>query len=246
MVREYLTKSLDGHQRDRLRRMIARLVSPIVSRDLPKLARLHGTDKWGSHWYADIYEEHFEQIRTDPLHILEIGIGGYDDPDRGARSLRMWKDYFPRGIVYGLDIYDKTSLEEDRIHIYQGDQTDAEILRRIHRDAGRLDIVIDDGSHRWRDVIVTFETLFPLLSDRGVYVIEDLQTSYWEEYGDGAEGPEGARTSMDYLKTLVDGLNHTEFRCAGYEPSYFDRHVTSVHFYHNIAFIYKGSGSAIP
>ena len=47
-------------------------------------------------------------------------------------------------------------------------------------------------------------------------------------------------TSFGFFKTLVDGLNHIEFEKPGYSPTYFDAHITSLHFYHNMAFIYKG------
>jgi len=39
---------------------------------------------------------------------------------------------------------------------------------------------------------------------------------------------------------LIDGLNHEEFIDYKYKPSYFDKHIISMHFYHNLAFIYKG------
>ena len=47
-------------------------------------------------------------------------------------------------------------------------------------------------------------------------------------------------TSFGFFKTLVDGLNHMEFENPGYSPTYFDAHITSLHFFHNLAFIYKG------
>lgn len=205
---------------------------------LVELAKHHGTDKWGTHWYAENYEHHFSSKRFSSLNILEIGVGGYDNPEAGGESLRMWKDFFPRGTVYGLDIYDKQVHAEDRIRIYQGNQLNSDILERISREAeGGLDIVIDDGSHMNADVITSFQRLFPLMNDDGIYVIEDLQTSYWPVYGGGRNI---SPTSMSMLKDMVDGLNYEEFDAPGYEPSYYDQNIKSLHFYHNIAFIYKG------
>lgn len=209
---------------------------------LIELAKRHGTDKWGSHWYAEHYERHFSPRRFSLLNILEIGIGGYDNPDAGGESLRMWKDFFPRGTVYGLDIYDKQAHAEDRIRIYQGDQYNSDILERISREAeGGLDIIVDDGSHLNNDVIESFQRLFPLMNDNGIYVIEDLQTSYWAGFGGGPTN-EG-HTSMCMLKSMTDGLNYEEFDSPGYEPSYSDRNIKSLHFYHNMAFIYKGDNN---
>ena len=207
-------------------------------KSLVKLAKHHGTDKWNGHWYADHYEYHFKHLRMKTIHILEIGIGGYEKPESGGNSLRMWKDFFPRATIYGLDIYDKQPHAEERIKIYQGDQSDPEILERISNDANGLDIVVDDGSHMNDDVIASFQKLFPMLNEGGIYVIEDLQTAYWAGFGGDAEN-----TSMAMLKRMVDGLNHEEFDAPGYIPSYCDLHIKSLHFYHNMAFIYKGDNN---
>src|SRR5262245_54084192 len=75
--------------------------------DLPALAAYFGTDKWGEHWYARHYQAHFAPLRRRRLRLLEIGIGGYDDPHKGGESLRMWKAYFPNAQIFGLDITDK-------------------------------------------------------------------------------------------------------------------------------------------
>ena len=45
---------------------------------------------------------------------------------------------------------------------------------------------------------------------------------------------------MPFFKSLVDGLNHKEFIIPGYKPTYYDQHIISIHFYHNLIFIYKG------
>ena len=50
---------------------------------------------------------------------------------------------------------------------------------------GGIDIVLDDGSHNMKDIIVSLESLFPMLNDGGVYMIEDLHTAYWRKFGGG-------------------------------------------------------------
>jgi Methyltransferase domain len=206
---------------------------------LRQIALEQGTDKEGPHSYTDAYERHLGHLRRRPITLLEIGIGGYSDPSQGGASLRMWKEYFPLGKIIGLDIADKTSLAEDRITILQGNQADRAFLERIADEHGPFDVVIDDGSHRCRHVIASFEALFPRLADDGIYVIEDLQTSYWETYG-GSSGTDRSGTSMAYLQSLVDGLNFAEFDIPGYQPTYTDRWVKAVTFYHNLAFIQRG------
>lgn len=205
--------------------------------DLNRLAGVFKTDKWGSHWYTQHYDRYFRPIRLKRLNVLEIGVGGYEDPERGAESLRMWKAYFPNSRIVGIDLCDKTHFRENRIDIRQCDQTDSVALRRLSADYGGFDVVIDDGSHLNDHVIKTFNIMFPLLNPNGIYAVEDLQTAYWPSWGGGVSEP---GSSMSFLKTLVDGLNHAEFPIPNYLPSYSDLHIVEVAFFHNLAFIRKG------
>ena len=78
------------------------------------------------------------------------------------------------------------------------------------------------------------------MKEGGYYVIEDTQTSYWPEYDGDSEDLHHAPTAMNHFKALVDGLNHAEYRVPGYTPSYCDRYIVAMHFYHNLIFIRKG------
>lgn len=204
---------------------------------LTKIAIETGTDKWGDHYYTPHYQVHFEKFRLRNINLLEIGVGGYDNPHKGGESLRMWKKYFPFGSIFSLDIFDKSGLEENRIKIFKGSQSDEKKLKEVANEIGEIDIIIDDGSHVNSDVITSFKTLFPKLKKGGIYVIEDTQTSYWPMYGGGFDGKE---TTLNLCKRLTDCLNYKEFPIRNYEANYFDEHITSMHFYHNLVFIYKG------
>ena len=174
--------------------------------DLSKLALLYGSDKQGSHYYTQHYQRHFEALRRKELNILEIGIGGYEDPKSGGASLRMWKAYFPESRIFGIDIYDKKYHDEERIRTFQGSQTDANFLKRVVEEIGPVDIIIDDGSHYNTHVIASFQTLFRLLAPKGIYVVEDTQTSYWSsvagvQWG-GSSDLTAAYTSINFFKVL--------------------------------------------
>ncbi len=213
--------------------------------DLALLARKHGTDKEGVHWYARHYAQHLSPFRGRSINILEVGVGGYDDPNIGGASLRMWKEYFPAAEIFGVDFYDKSGLEEERIRIFQGDQEDKAFLDRVNAAAGGFDIIIDDGSHVPRHVLATFNHLFPLLRTGGIYAVEDLQTSYWPCLGGSSTDLNAPETSMGYFKSLLDGLNHVEFHRPGYQPTYFDKTIVAMHFYHNLVFIEKGENDEL-
>ena len=220
--------------RDRTRALVYR-------GDLIRLGTCFETDKWGSHWYLQHYQRHFRELRNNRLNLLEIGIGGYKQPDAGGNSLRTWKAYFPLANIYGIDIYDKKQIEEARIKTFQGSQTDPEFLKGILHQIGGADIIIDDGSHINSHVITTFEILFPLLRDRGIYAIEDTQTSYWPGFGGSSDDPGSTGTIMGYFTSMIHSLNHEEILRERYDPSYYDLNIVGMHFYHNLIFIEKGN-----
>lgn len=207
--------------------------------NLDMLECIYKSDKCGKHFYTRHYQTHFRKFKFKRIKLLEIGAGGYHHPDIGGNSLRMWKRYFPFGKVFSLDIYDKSCFDERRIKIFQGNQTDENLLNRIISRVGETDIIIDDGSHINKDVIKTFEVLFPKLKTGGIYVIEDTQTSYWPDYGGDSENLSNPSTIMNYFKKLTDCLNHQEFVISDYSPSYFDKNIYSIRFYHNLIFIFK-------
>jgi demethylmacrocin O-methyltransferase len=224
------------------RRHVDRLAKALLSwwygNDLSRLALLFQTDKWGSHWYTQHYQRYLQAIRHKPLNVLEVGVGGFKHREWGGQSLRLWKAYFRKGRIVGIDIYDKTHFREKRIDIRQCDQTDADALRRLSEEYGGFDIVVDDGSHVNEHVVKSFQVLFPLLRPGGIYSIENLQTAYWPSWGGGIDNP---RSSMSFFKTLIDGLNHADYPVEHYEPNHFDKNIVEIAFFHGLLLIRKGS-----
>jgi hypothetical protein len=129
-----------------------------------------GQGIWKWNHYFDIYDRHFRRFRGGEVQILEIGVysGG---------SLEMWWDYFgSRCQIYGVDIEPTCkAYEGDSIRVFVGDQGDRRFWKRFRSVVPRLDVVIDDGSHRPEDQIVTLEELLPYLRPGGVYLCEDVQ-----------------------------------------------------------------------
>lgn len=206
---------------------------------LTELAEEFGTDKWGAHFYTPHYERHLKHLRAEKFTLLEIGIGGYAHKGKGGASLRMWKHFFRRAQILGLDIQDKSFVDAPRIKSYRGSQTDEAVLKQIVADADDLRVVIDDGSHRPEHIRETFRVLFPMLPEGAIYAIEDTHTSYWPTWG-GSVDLNDPTTTMALVKDLVDGLNYEEFLDDSYTPSYSDKHVVAVHCYHNLVIIEKG------
>ncbi len=223
--------------------MPSRITIETMKPPLPSLTDLaikHRTDKWGQHFYTPHYEHHFKHLRELPINLLEIGVGGFEDPREGGESLRMWKEFFPNAKIYGIDIHDKSRHEEERITIFRGSQVDRTFLESVAASIGRIDLIIDDGSHINWHIIETFKILFPILHPDGIYAIEDLQTSYLAGYGGDSFNLRRRKTAMNFLKSLADSLNFQEFDNPYYQPTYFDLHITALSFYHNLAFVQKG------
>lgn len=132
------------------------------------------TDKLTHHNFWGFYESHFNKLKNEKLNILEIGI-------LKGESLKLLKNYFINSNIYGIDI-NKIDLNEERIKTYQMSQVDFELFKSNFGDL-KFDIIIDDGSHMTKHQIESFIYLFDtMLVDGGLYVIEDLHTSFRKEY----------------------------------------------------------------
>lgn len=208
---------------------------------LSELGALYGTDKVHDHHYTPHYHKRFAHLREEPITLLEIGVGGYKDPNEGGASLRMWRDYFTQGTIVGLDLYPK-SITEDRISVEQGAQGDPRVLHRLGKTYGPFDIVIDDGSHVVDDILQSWVILWEYVKDGGVYVIEDLGTAYHAQYG-GSSSRSGD-TTIGFLQGLIDRINHAEFDIPSYTPNRFDLSVVGLEVLHNLAFITKGDNAS--
>jgi demethylmacrocin O-methyltransferase len=177
------------------------MVAPLLGHDLTRLGSFYGTNKTiPAQMYTPFYQRHLRHRRREPLRILEIGIGGYQ-LGTGGSSLRMWRTYFPRARVYGIDI-EPRDLREPRIETFCGDQADPDFLRAVVSRMGPPDLVVDDGSHVSGHIVKSFEILFPMVAAGGLYVIEDTHCSYERAFGGGPPGTPG--TSMELVKRLVD------------------------------------------
>ena len=176
--------------------------------------------------YFDIYHRHFARFRGRRIVVLEFGVsyGG---------SLQMWRNYFGRKArIYGVDINPRCKqFEGRRIKIFIGDQEDREFLRSIAEKIGPIDVLIEDGGHTMGQQIATFEELYPKVKEDGVFLIEDLHTSYWKKFGGGFRRP---GTFIEYAKNLVDQLNAWHSREPDFAIDEFTRTTRSMHFYDSI------------
>lgn len=209
---------------------------------LSQLALKYGTDKAADHWYTPHYHRRFEELRDEPITLLEIGIGGYEDPVLGGESLRMWREYFthPDAVIVGIDIHRKV-LGIEGIEVRTVDAANPGQLRDLGETFGPFDIIVDDGSHIPNDVMQAWVVLWDYLATPGWYCIEDLQTSYWG--GFGGSSVRTGDTVIGFLQGLIDRIHYAEFDVPGYTPNRFDLSVVGLEIARNIAFLRKGDNS---
>ncbi len=150
----------------------------------------------------------------------------------------------PRAQLFGIDIEPRCKQwEEPGTEIFIGDQSDKAFLRRIAKKIGPVDVLIEDGGHHPNQQIATFEIFYPLVKPEGVFLIEDLHTSYWSSYSGGLERP---GTFMEYAKRLTDQLNAYHSAETGFTPDRTTRTTESIHFYDSIVVFEKGDRRSRP
>lgn len=182
--------------------------------------------------YFDIYDRYFSRYRGKDVVLLEIGVshGG---------SLQMWREYFGDGArIFGLDVNPECKQAEgDNVRIFIGSQSDRGFLRDVRAQIPPIDILIDDGGHTMEQQINTFEELYPHVQPNGVYLCEDVHSSYLAPFG-GGYGKDG--TFIQYTKALVDRL-HAWYSTEPerFAVDQFTRSTYALHFYDSIVVVEK-------
>ncbi len=165
--------------------------------------------KWAH--YFPIYDRLFSGLRNRPIRFLEIGVA------RGG-SLAAWRRYFdPAATIVGVDV-DPLCREYDQpaknVHVRIGGQQDPAFLAALVAELGPFDAILDDGSHVASYTIDTFRFLFARgLVDGGLYVVEDVHSSYWKEYRDSP------LSFVEFACGLVDVM-HAHYREATSEDQF--------------------------
>lgn len=206
---------------------------------LQEIGVRHGCDKFTVHEFGPVYERYFAELSDQQLRLLEIGIGG-ENFDGGGASLKTWEEYFPAAAIFGIDIYEKSHLDTQRIKTLVCDQGDQAALVSLSNELGPFNIIIDDGSHRSIDTLRSFFVLFPRMVPGGYYVIEDIQTSYWPQYGGTSLATDFSETTVTWIKRMVDVINASEILWSGHPAFRSGFSASELHVHHNIAFIRRG------
>jgi len=175
----------------------------------------YNTDKI-THGYLDAYDPILAPWVDREIKLLEIGV-------REGGSLQLWRDYFRRGVIIGIDIkLPERFVPGERIQVFEGSQSDEKFLSEVaSRTAPEgFDIIIDDASHIGELTKTTFWHLFDHhLRPGGLYAIEDWCTGYWDDFPDGKapnlRNPLGSPNSVRTSTALTENVK-VPFPCHSY------------------------------
>ncbi len=149
--------------------------------------------------YLELYDELLTGWQGRDVSFLEIGVykGG---------SIPMWQEFFgARSRLTFCDIDPACldlALSGTQVEI--GDQADPAFLDRLGATHGPFDLIVDDGGHKMHQQITSFRHLWPRLKDRGLYIVEDVHTSYWPGFGGGLREP---ASFIEFAKDLIDQMH---------------------------------------
>jgi len=206
--------------------------------------------KWSS--YLVEYDRIFKDYRDRNISVLELGVlnGG---------SLEIWANYFFKAQKFiGCDIDPlcaHLTYTDPRIAVVIGDANSELAQAAIAEHSPTFGLIIDDASHRSSDIIQSFSRYFPKLENGGIYVVEDLHCSYWQEFEGGLYDPFSA---ISFFKRLADIINYEHWGiekaetepffgfCAKYNFKIDEKALKEIHsieFVNSMCIIRKGSNS---
>jgi len=183
------------------------LIAAVDSDELSQLGTRYGTDKVGHHFTRE-YHSRFKDARTSVRRFLEVGvfkgaslqmwkeyfpeadIVGLDYFRNQLKVLKrvpnlardLWYDQ-RNGRNFAAEVC--SGHYGPRMHVIDANQSDMAEMKTVVQtlSQGRaFDVIIEDGSHTMRDQQLNLALLLPLVKPGGIYVIEDLHTSFQNGY----------------------------------------------------------------
>lgn len=133
--------------------------------------KLYSTDKQNHHDYiVSYYDLEFSPRKNDDIKLMEIGV-------LNGNSLRVWKKWFNRITLYGVDnlaeISEVNLTDLDGVYVYNDDAYGDEFLNKFEDDF--FDYIIDDGPHTLQSQIYSIEKWFNKVKSGGKLIIEDVK-----------------------------------------------------------------------
>jgi hypothetical protein len=146
--------------------------------------------------YFAVYDYLFSRFNDKEIVFVEVGVlnGG---------SLFMWRRYFGKNAkIIGIDLNPNAKKWESQgFEIYIGNQGDPNFWTNTLKQIGKIDILLDDGGHTYKQQVITVESVVNSINENGLIVIEDVQTSYLKGFGPRRY------SFIKYTKSIIDKIN---------------------------------------
>ena len=150
------------------------------------------------HGYAKFYEFHFHYFKNKEIKLLEIGTW------KGA-SVASFYHYFNKAIIFCLDRNYKFQFRSNRINFFYCDTRNKNDIKQfedllIRKKSETLDVIIDDASHKYSDILNNFKNFFKKVKPGGFYVIEDF--NHYKYYPHLNDSPSNSLEIEEIFKFL--------------------------------------------
>ena len=220
----------------------------MITRSAVEIAGIvSGTDKVSQHGYQRFYANFLAQYDGHGS-IIEIGYGK-------GESVQFWKKLYPSAFLYVAD--KDVAATGDGFEVVKVDQSSKDQLAGFSAFLSdkNAKVIIDDGSHIPEHQLLSFNVMFDVLEFGGVYIVEDIECSYWKrgtcygyptEYGSGSSGSLIRKLlklsnwiNREFLSSADVTALKSELVASGFELGVLEN-VASISFAHNCVAIYKG------
>jgi hypothetical protein len=147
----------------------------------------------------------------------------------------MWREYFEQYCenvrIIGIDAFPVSEqLKSDNFEIHQGNQADEGFWDKFWSEVGNVDLLIDDGGHRYDQQIVTVHKALPHINDGGLIIVEDVHTSYYPVAHNYEFDEIWGSASESFIKWAKQEIDPINLRCAEFKklPGMNERYDTSI------------------
>jgi hypothetical protein len=173
---------------------------------LTEIADHFKTDKGTiKHGYTEVYSRYLDGYRGTSLKLLEIGVAC-------GSSLKTWSAYLgSRAEIVGVDIRKECETlcrGVPNIRILIADAV-------TYSSNEIFDVIVDDGSHVSKDIVLSWRNLWPQVRAGGLYFVEDMRCTHDEGYRRNftfpkADGDFDRRHVMQWLDEQMRAMDYSQ------------------------------------
>lgn len=163
------------------------------------------TDKGSiKHLYTEVYSRYLENYRGKTVNLLEIGVAC-------GSSLKTWSAYLGgRSTIIGVDIRrecESLCRAVPNIRILIADAA-------TYSSDEVFDVIVDDGSHVSKDIVLSWQNLWRQVRPGGYYFIEDMRCTHDDGYRRNftfpkADGDFDRRHVMQWLDEQMRAMDYS-------------------------------------